>query len=73
MQAFLWSLEKPDQPYMVVDLKRNDKIEEVKELLTCSKMHPTSDSIFAFGTSKGSLKLGDLRTSGKIFYNFSSL
>ena len=34
-------------------------------------MHPNSDSIFAFGTSKASLKLGDLRISGTKLYKIA--
>jgi hypothetical protein len=29
-------------------------------------MHPVSDSLFVFGTNKGTLKLGDLRTSANV-------
>jgi hypothetical protein len=51
---------------MVADILGKQNIEEVKETITCSKMHPTSDSLFVFGTNKGSLKLGDLRRSSRV-------
>jgi hypothetical protein len=38
----------------------------MKEMITCSKMHPLSDSLFVYGTSKGSLRLGDLRVSANV-------
>jgi serine/threonine-protein phosphatase 2A regulatory subunit B len=38
----------------------------MKETITCSKIHPVSDSLFVFGTNKGSLKLGDLRQSANV-------
>ena len=48
---------------MPVDLKGDQKnIQDIKETITCSKFHPTSDSLFIYGTNKGSLKLGDLRS-----------
>lgn len=62
----MWSLEKPDCPYQVVNYKvESDKniSEENKENINCSAFHPNSDSVFAFGTSKGNLKIGDLRNS----------
>ena len=51
---------------MVIDILGKQNIEDVKETITCSKMHPISDSLFVFGTNKGSLKLGDLRQSSKV-------
>jgi serine/threonine-protein phosphatase 2A regulatory subunit B len=48
---------------MPVDFKGDQKnIEDIKETITCSKFHPTSDSMFVYGTNKGSLRLGDLRS-----------
>jgi serine/threonine-protein phosphatase 2A regulatory subunit B len=46
-----------------VDIKP-DKIEEVDEVITFSKYHPTSDSLFVYGTSKGTLKMGDMSQAG---------
>jgi serine/threonine-protein phosphatase 2A regulatory subunit B len=65
-QVFLWSLEDPSKPYIVADLLQKQNIEDMKETITCSKMHPISDSLFVFGTNKGSLKLGDLRHSANV-------
>jgi len=39
------------------------KTEEVEENINFSKMHPTSDSLFIYGTNKGNLKLCDLRAA----------
>jgi serine/threonine-protein phosphatase 2A regulatory subunit B len=65
VQTFLWSMENPDKPYLVADLLGNQKIEEVKENINFSKMHPSSDSMFLFGTNKGTLKMCDLRVSAQ--------
>lgn len=46
-----------------MDLLGKEKIEDIKENITFSKLHPTSDSLFIYGTSKGTLKLSDLRVS----------
>jgi serine/threonine-protein phosphatase 2A regulatory subunit B len=59
-------LEDTSKPYIVVDNLGKQNIEDIKETITCSKMHPVSDSLFVFGTNKGSLKLGDLRQSSKV-------
>ena len=61
MHCFLWSFERPDQPYQLVDVTGGMKVEDVEENINFSKMHPTSDSLFMYGTNKGSLKLCDLR------------
>lgn len=62
-QIFLWSLEQPDIPYMLVNYAPKNDNEEQGELITCSDVHPTSDSLFVYGMSKGALKLADLRVS----------
>ena len=51
---------------MLANYAPKDEAEEQKELINCSSMHPTSDSMFLFGMSKGTLKMGDLRTSSCI-------
>ena len=35
-------------------------------MITCSDIHPTSDSLFAYGMSKGTLRMGDLRVSSNV-------
>ena len=52
-------------PYIIADLKKGKKAEDVKENINCMKIHPTSDSMFAFGTNRGSLFLSDMRISSK--------
>lgn len=47
----------------MVNYAPKNEAEEQSELVTCSDVHPSSDSLFTFGMSKGTLKLGDLRTS----------
>ena len=71
-QIFLWSLERPEIPYMMVNYAPKADCEEQSELITCSDVHPTSDSLFAFGMSKGTLRLGDLRVSSNVVANSTS-
>lgn len=59
--CLLWSYERPDKPFQLADLLGKEKPEDVEETITFSKMHPTSDSMFVYGTNKGILKLCDLR------------
>lgn len=63
VHAYLWGLEDADRPFVAVDLLGNEKIEDIKENITFSKLHPTSDSLFIYGTNKGTLKMCDLRVS----------
>ena len=63
MQTHLWSVEKSAIPYIIADLKKGRKAEEVKENINCMKIHPTSDSLFAYGSNRGSLFLSDMRIS----------
>jgi serine/threonine-protein phosphatase 2A regulatory subunit B len=58
----LWSLEKPNKPYIAGSL--SDKKKGGNELeITCSKMHPSSDSIFVYGMNRCELGLCDIRAS----------
>lgn len=41
------------------------QVEDVKEHITCGIMHPISDSIFAYGTDKKTLKIHDMRLSSQ--------
>lgn len=61
-QVFLWSLEKPLQPFVLANYLTKEE-DENKEVITCSQFHPTSESLFVYGMSKGTLKVGDMRTS----------
>jgi hypothetical protein len=48
---------------MLADLLRGDKMEDLKENITFSRMHPSADSLFVYGTNKGTLKMCDMRLS----------
>lgn len=56
LKIYLWNLQKPHDAYNVVDIKP-DNLDDIQEVITCSKYHPFSDNLFLYGTSKGSIKL----------------
>lgn len=58
----LWNLENKVQAFTIIDLKP-ENFEELSEVITASQFHPFVDNQFIFSTSKGVIKLGDLRKS----------
>lgn len=63
LQVNLWSIERSNISFIAVDLKPHN-LQEIDEVITCSRLHPLQDSIFSFGTSKGIVKVADMRVSG---------
>lgn len=62
LRVNLWTLDRNNEAFNVVDLKP-DNLEEISEVITSSKFHPTHSNIFMYSTSKGVIKVGDLRKS----------
>lgn len=58
----LWHLENKSQAFNIIDLKP-ENYEDISEVITASQFHPTADHQFIFSTSKGIIKVGDLRVS----------
>ncbi|KAF6266396.1 WD40-repeat-containing domain protein [Scenedesmus sp. NREL 46B-D3] len=58
----LWSLEVPDRCFNMVDIKPSN-MEELSEVITCADFHPMHCSLFAYSSSKGCIRLGDLRSA----------
>jgi hypothetical protein len=58
----LWNLEDSRQPFMLNHLPEGDSL-STGEKITCSHMHPRSESLLTYGTSKGRLNLLDSRVS----------
>lgn len=46
----------------IVDIKP-ENMDELAEVITCAEFHPLDCSVFSYSTSKGVVKLGDLRQS----------
>lgn len=67
-KCLFWNIEKPSKPYVGFDILQQKKIVSSLEI-TCSKMHPHSDSLFLTGMNQNSLALCDLRQSSTIIIN----
>ena len=56
----LWHVDVPTHGYHIVNMKPNS-FEELTELITCADFHPHDCSTFCYSSSKGSIRLADLR------------
>jgi hypothetical protein len=57
-----WNLEVSNQSFNIVDIKPSN-MEDLTEVITCAEFHPTQCSTFALSSSKGSIRLVDMRQS----------
>ncbi|XP_040376439.1 serine/threonine protein phosphatase 2A 55 kDa regulatory subunit B beta isoform-like [Oryza brachyantha] len=58
----LWHLEVTGQCFNIVDMKPAD-MEDLVEVITSAEFHPSSCSLLAYGSSRGFVRLVDLRRS----------
>ncbi|KAE8657486.1 Serine/threonine protein phosphatase 2A 55 kDa regulatory subunit B beta isoform [Hibiscus syriacus] len=58
----LWNLEISSQSFNIVDVKPAD-MEDLTEVITSAEFHPTHCNMLAYSSSKGSIRLIDLRQS----------
>lgn len=58
----LWNLNIADQSFNIVDIKPVS-LEELTEVITAVEFHPKHCNIFSYSTSKGTIKLADMRMS----------
>uniref|UniRef100_A0A0E0CI61 Serine/threonine-protein phosphatase 2A 55 kDa regulatory subunit B n=1 Tax=Oryza meridionalis TaxID=40149 RepID=A0A0E0CI61_9ORYZ len=58
----LWNLEISNQSFNIVDVKPAN-MEDLTEVITCAEFHPTHCNTLAYSSSKGSIRLIDLRQS----------
>eukprot|EP00735_Rhodelphis_limneticus_P000736 TRINITY_DN1125_c0_g1::TRINITY_DN1125_c0_g1_i1::g.17280::m.17280 TRINITY_DN1125_c0_g1::TRINITY_DN1125_c0_g1_i1::g.17280 ORF type:complete len:471 (-),score=77.43,sp/Q39247/2ABB_ARATH/48.38/2e-163,WD40/PF00400.27/5,WD40/PF00400.27/2.4,WD40/PF00400.27/1.3,WD40/PF00400.27/3.5,WD40/PF00400.27/0.89,WD40/PF00400.27/1.1e+02,DUF693/PF05113.8/0.062 TRINITY_DN1125_c0_g1_i1:633-2045(-) len=58
----LWNLELTDTSYTVVDMKPAN-MDDLKEVITSAEMHPVQCAKFAYATSRGAIRLCDLRVN----------
>jgi serine/threonine-protein phosphatase 2A regulatory subunit B len=58
----LWHLEEKERTFNVVDIKP-ENMEDLTEVITAAEFHPSQCNTFAFSTSRGAIKLGDMRRS----------
>ncbi|XP_022723438.1 serine/threonine protein phosphatase 2A 55 kDa regulatory subunit B beta isoform-like isoform X7 [Durio zibethinus] len=58
----LWNLEISNQSFNIVDVKPAN-MEDLTEVITSAEFHPTHCNMLAYSSSKGSIRLIDLRRS----------
>ncbi|CEI65166.1 hypothetical protein ACHAPO_000929 [Fusarium lateritium] len=58
----LWNLNIQDQSFNIVDIKPAN-MEELTEVITAAEFHPMSCNWFMYASSKGTIKLADMRES----------
>lgn len=58
----LWNLDVSDQSFNIVDLKPA-VMEELSEVITAAQCHPIDCNLFIYSSSKGNVRLGDMRQS----------
>lgn len=63
----LWNLNIPDQSFNIVDIKPTN-MEELTEVITCANFHPQSCNLFMYSSSKGTIRLCDMRQNALCDY-----
>lgn len=58
----LWNMEISDQSFNIVDIKPVN-MEDLTEVITSAEFHPTHCNMLAYSSSKGSIRLIDMRQS----------
>lgn len=60
LRVNLWHLDRPDTSFVAVDIKPAN-MDDLTEVITVAEFHPTASHIFAHASSKGVLRLADMR------------
>jgi len=58
----LWHLEVNDKSFNIVDIKPSN-MEELTEVITAAEFHPSECNLFVYSSSKGTIRLCDMRQS----------
>lgn len=56
----LWNLQRTDQSFNIVDIKPTN-MEDLTEVITAAEFHPQHCNIFVYSSSKGTVRLCDMR------------
>lgn len=62
LRVNLWNLGIADQSFNIVDIKPAN-MEELTEVITCAEFHPQHCHLFMYSSSKGTIKLNDMRSN----------
>jgi WD40 repeat protein len=60
LRVNLWHLDRQDQAFNIVDIKPQS-MEDLTEVITCADFHPRQCNLFAYSSSKGLIRLADMR------------
>ena len=58
----LWHLESAANSFNIVDIKP-ENMEDLTEVITSAEFHPSQCNLFAYSSSKGSVRLADMRAN----------
>jgi len=56
----VWNLENTNQSFNIVDIKPNN-MEDLAEVITSAEFHPTHCNVFVYSSSRGTIRLCDMR------------
>ena len=62
LRVNLWNLENARLSFNIVDVKP-PTLEELTEVITSAEFHPTACNLFMYGSSRGSIRLADMRAA----------
>jgi len=62
LRVNLWNLDISNQSFNIVDIKPSN-MEDLTEVITSAEFHPSHCSLFAYSSSKGNIRLADMRAS----------
>ncbi|XP_008821364.1 serine/threonine-protein phosphatase 2A 55 kDa regulatory subunit B delta isoform isoform X1 [Nannospalax galili] len=62
LRVNLWHLEITDRSFNIVDIKPAN-MEELTEVITAAEFHPHQCNVFVYSSSKGTIRLCDMRSS----------
>eukprot|EP00158_Paraphelidium_tribonemae_P002714 Partr_v1_DN25611_c0_g1_i1_m4772 putative Protein phosphatase 2A regulatory B subunit len=62
LRVNLWNMDISDQSFNIVDIKPAN-MEELTEVITAAEFHPQQCNLFMYSSSRGTIKLGDMRQS----------
>lgn len=62
LRVNLWNLEISDQSFNIIDMKPPN-MEELTEVITAAEFHPQHCNMFMYSSSKGCIRLVDMRDS----------
>lgn len=62
LRVNLWSLHVTEQSFNIVDIKPSN-MEDLTEVITSAEFHPTHCNVLAYSSSKGCIRLADMRSA----------